>query len=140
MSLGSAALAVGLWFAAAPLATYLIRNPGLTQLLRLAALSAGAIILLECLRGLLIGQRRFAALLALSALFGGGLVIVLPLAARHGAYGMVIGQAVIALSAILICVVAARNSGLHLRRPSHRRAAAHGRDRLFDSAWFNWQA
>ncbi len=112
VSLGSAALAVGiLWFAAAPLATYLIRNPGLTQLLRLAALSAGAIILLECLRGLLIGQRRFAALLALSALFGGGLVIVLPLAARHGAYGMVIGQAVIALSAILICVVAARKLG-----------------------------
>src|SRR3984957_464847 len=56
VSLASAALATNiLWFAAAPLATHLLRNPGLAGLLRLAALSAGAIILLECLRGLLLG-------------------------------------------------------------------------------------
>ena len=108
VSLGSAALATAiLWFAAEPLATYLLRNPGLTGLLRLAALSAGAIILLECLRGLLVGQRRYGALLALSILFGGGMAAVLPLAARTGPSSMVGGQCVVALSAILICVLAA---------------------------------
>src|SRR5438270_3567602 len=43
VSAGSAALAViVLWFAAEPLAKYLLQNPNLTPLLRLAALSAGA--------------------------------------------------------------------------------------------------
>ena len=112
VSLASAALAIGiLWFAAAPLAVHLIRNPALTSLLRLAAISSGAIILLECLRGLLIGQRRFTALLTLSALFGGGLAIVLPLAAVYGASGMVASQFAIAMSAILICILAARKLG-----------------------------
>jgi O-antigen/teichoic acid export membrane protein len=116
VSVASAALAACiLWFAAGPLAVHLIRNPALTRLLRLAAISAGAIILLECLRGLLIGQRRFVALLTLSTLFGGGLVVALPLAAGHGAAAMVVSQAVIGLSAILICVAAARK--LHLAPP-----------------------
>jgi len=112
VSLASAALAATiLWFAAGPLAVHLIRNPALTQLLRFAAISAGAIILLECLRGLLIGQRRFAGLVTLSVLFGGGMAIVLPLTARHGASEMVVGQAMIALSAIFVCVAAARKLG-----------------------------
>ena len=81
----SALAAAMLWFAAQPLATHLLHNSGLAGLLRLAAVSAGAVILLECLRGLLIGQRRYAGLLALSILFGGSLAIVLPMAARHGA-------------------------------------------------------
>jgi O-antigen/teichoic acid export membrane protein len=125
VSLASAALATNiLWFAAGPLATHLLRNPGLAGLLRLAALSAGAIILLECLRGLLIGQRRFGALLALSVLFGGGMVVVLPLAAHRGASAMVAGQCCIALSAIAICVVAARK--LRFAPASFRSAAGEG--------------
>jgi O-antigen/teichoic acid export membrane protein len=109
VSLASAAVATGiLWLAAGPLATRLLLNPSLAHILRLAAFSSGAIILLECLRGLLVGQRRFTGLLALSVLFGGGLAITLPVAARHGAYAMVLGQATIALSAILVCVLAAR--------------------------------
>lgn len=109
VSLGSGALAVAiLWFAAPVLAVHLIRNPALTSLLRLAAISAGAIILLECLRGLLIGQRRYTALLALSVLFGGGMAITLPWMARKGPSPMVLSQAVIALSSIAICLVAAR--------------------------------
>jgi O-antigen/teichoic acid export membrane protein len=112
VSLVSSALAAAiLWFASPWFASYLVRNPGLAPLLRLAAISAGAIILLECLRGLLIGQRRFAALLALSALFGGGLVIVLPWSARHSPSQMVVGQAAVALSAIMICVLAAKKLG-----------------------------
>jgi O-antigen/teichoic acid export membrane protein len=112
VSLGSAALAAaGLWIAAKPLATHLLRNPGLTSLLRLAALSAGVVILLECLRGLLIGQRRFAALLALCALYGGGMLALLPMASKHGAWTMVMVQAGVASAAILTCVIAARRLG-----------------------------
>ncbi len=114
---GSSALAAAmLWFAAGPLATHLLHNSGLAGLLRLAAISAGAVILLECLRGLLIGQRRYAGLLALSVLFGGSLAIVLPMAARHGAKFMVVGQAVTAMGAILICVFLARQ--LHFAPPA----------------------
>ena len=112
----SALAAAMLWFAAQPLATHLLHNSRLAGLLRLAALSAGAVILLECLRGLLIGQRRYAGLLALSILFGGSLAIVLPMAARHGANSMVIAQAATAVSAILICVFLARK--LHFAPPS----------------------
>lgn len=112
VSLGSAALAVlVLWFAADPLAKHLLGNSGLTPLLRLAALSAGALILLECLRGLLVGQRRFGALLCLCVLSGGGLLIVLPAAARRGPAAMVAGQAAVAVIAILLCVMFARRLG-----------------------------
>src|SRR5580692_6858709 len=66
VSIGSAVLAaVILWSTAGPLAAYVLQNPAIGPLLRLAALSSAAIILLECFRGLLIGQRRFAALLML---------------------------------------------------------------------------
>ena len=109
VSLGSAALAsVVLWLTADVLARQLLRNPALTPLLRLAALSSGAIILLECLRGFLVGQRKFRALLALSILSGGGLIAILPLAAKNGASLMVIGQAAMAFSAVAICVLLAR--------------------------------
>jgi O-antigen/teichoic acid export membrane protein len=112
VSVSSAALAVIiLWFAAAPLAKYVLRNPGLTPLLHVAALSAGALILLECLRGLLVGQRRFKALLCLCVLSGGGLLLILPLAARRGALAMVGGQAAVAVVAILVCVILARTLG-----------------------------
>lgn len=105
----SAALAAAvLWFAAEPLASRLLGNAGLAGLLRLAALSAGTVILLECLRGLLIGQRRYAGLLTLSVLFGGSLVLVLPVAARRGPSSMVLGQAAAATGAILLCVLLAR--------------------------------
>jgi O-antigen/teichoic acid export membrane protein len=125
VSLASAALATTiLWFSAGALATHLLRNPALAGLLRLAALSAGAIILLECLRGLLIGQRRFGALLALSVLFGGGMAAMLPLAAHRGASAMVAGQCCIALSAIAICIVAARR--LRFAPASFRAAAGQG--------------
>ncbi len=108
-SVGAAGLAAGiLWLAAEPLAARLLNNPGLTHLLRLAALSAGAIILLECLRGLLVGQRRFAALLVLSILSGGGLALLLPTAALRGAPAMATAQATAALVAVLLCVLAAR--------------------------------
>jgi O-antigen/teichoic acid export membrane protein len=113
VSLSSAAIAaVALWIAAEPLATQLLRNPGLTHLLRLAALSAGVVILFECFRGLLIGQRRFAALLTLCALSGCGMLAFLPLASKQGASAMVVVQATVASAAIAICLLAARKLGI----------------------------
>ena len=118
VSLGSAALAsVVLWFTAGPLAQHLLRNPALTPLLRLAAISAGVIILLECLRGFLIGQRKFVALVAVCILSGGGLIAVLPLAASRGPSTMVIAQASVALSAVAACVLFARK--LRLSPPAN---------------------
>ena len=103
--------AVILWFTAGPLALHLLRNPGLTELLKFAALSSGAIILLECLRGLLVGQRRFTALVALSSIVGIGMAIMLPVATRFGASAMVLSQATVAMAAISICILAARGLG-----------------------------
>jgi O-antigen/teichoic acid export membrane protein len=112
VSLGSAGLGVALLLGTAePLAAHLLRNPGLARLLQLAALSTGVLILLECLRGLLVGQRRFAALFILCLLSGGGLAVVLPAAAKHGASAMVIGQTATFSIAIVICVIAARRLG-----------------------------
>jgi len=108
-SLWSASLAAAvLWLTAGPLARLLLGNPGLSSLLRLAALSAGATILLECLRGLLVGQRRFFALVILSILFGGGLAIALPLAALKGPSAMAGSQTCVAVMAVALCIVGAR--------------------------------
>jgi O-antigen/teichoic acid export membrane protein len=97
-----------LWIGAAPLASVLMKNPALTPLLRIAALSAGALILVECLRGLLIGQRRFAALIVLSVLVGVGMLAGLPAAAGVGPPTMILTQAAVALVAVAGCVLFAR--------------------------------
>lgn len=109
VSLQSSLLAViGLWLVAGPLARTLLNNPGLTTLLKLAAFSSGAMILLECFRGFLIGQRSFTALITLSALLGAGLCIGVPIAARHGPNYMIVVQACAAVVAVSVCVVSLR--------------------------------
>ncbi|HYY58324.1 MAG TPA: oligosaccharide flippase family protein, partial [Pyrinomonadaceae bacterium] len=76
MSLGSALVAVALMLVGAgPLARAVLRNESLTTLLRLAAILAGVMILLECLRGLLVGQQKFQGLLLLSLILGPGLLL-----------------------------------------------------------------
>ncbi len=104
--------AVLLWAAAGPIASRLIGKPALTPLLHLAALSSAAIILLECTRGFLIGQRRYRALLTLSLAAGGGMLLFVPAATLAGPMAMISGQASAALGAVLICVVFARFLGL----------------------------
>lgn len=89
-----------------------LHNPGLAPILRVAAFSAGAIILLECTRGFFIGQRSLAALILLSALFGLGMIILLPLASRSGPKAMITTQAAVAGGAILVCLLLARQVGL----------------------------
>lgn len=113
VSTGSAVLAAVLMFAAAgPLARNVLRNESLTGFLQLAAFSAGALVLLECCRGLLIGQHKFPALLLLSIILGCGLVIALPGAASISAGAMVAAQAGVGLLAVTICALFARQLGI----------------------------
>ncbi len=104
-----------LWAAAGPIASRLIGKPALTPLLHLAALSSAAIILLECTRGFLIGQRRYAALLTLSLVAGGGMLLFVPAATFVGPTAMIIGQTSAAMCAVLVCVMFARRLGLRVR-------------------------
>ena len=113
LSVGAAIIAASLMLlGAGPLARWVIKNEALVSFLRIAAVSSAAIILLECCRGLLIGQQKFYALLALSAVSGLCLVFVLPLAAKVSAGMMIIAQAGVAFLAILMCVVLAKRFGL----------------------------
>lgn len=99
----SAALAaLVLWLGAAPVARWLLRNAKLETTLKVAALSAAGFILLECCRGLLVGQRSFSTLLLLSGLVGVGLVLAVPSTARFGADFMIGGQACAVLLAVVI--------------------------------------
>lgn len=116
ITLASAAIAaLFMLVAASPLARFVLHNESLTGLLRLAAISSAALIMLECCRGLLIGQRKFYSLLLVSVVSGMGLAIVLPLAAAVSATAMVGGQAAVALLAVLTCVAFSRRLGLRAR-------------------------
>ena len=109
----SAILAAALMFlAAGPLAHFVLKNDGLGNLLRLSAISAAAIIALECCRGFLVGQRRHAALLLLSITCGAGLLAVLPAASPLGPEPMVLGHGIVVLIAVFACVAFAGPLGL----------------------------
>ncbi|MDP8988768.1 MAG: hypothetical protein M3N41_01640, partial [Acidobacteriota bacterium] len=103
VSVSSAAIAaLILWWGATPLADVLLRNAKLAGTLKIAALSAAGFILLECCRGLLVGQRSFSTLLLLSSLVGAGLVAAVPSTARFGALPMIAGQAAAVLLAVAV--------------------------------------
>lgn len=106
VSIVSAVAAAGcLWLGAAPIA-HLLRQPGLTELLHWAALSAAGIVLLECARGFFVGQRRLVALVLLSVLVGAGMLTLLPFAAlHHSPIRMIVSQGAITTAAVLLCLV-----------------------------------
>lgn len=113
VSLCSALLAALLMLAGAgPFARVLLRNEALVGVLQIAAVSAGALILLECLRGLLIGQQKFQALILLAVVSGAGMLLVLPLSARAGAAAMIGGHAAVALVAVAACALFSRRLGI----------------------------
>lgn len=113
LSLCSALLGAGLLLAGAtPFARVLLRNEGLVNVLRMAALSAGALILLESCRGLLIGQQKFQALMLLSVVSGVGMLLILPTAARVGAGAMIGGHAGVAIVAVASCVLFSHRLGI----------------------------
>jgi len=113
IALSSALVAALLMLAGAgPLARWVLRNDGLISFLRIAAVSSAAIVLLECCRGLLVGQQKFQALLILSAVSGLGLIFVLPLAARISAGVMIGGQAIVSLICVAVVLVLSKRFGL----------------------------
>lgn len=122
VSLASSGLAAcGLWLAAGPLA-HLLHKDALVHLLHWAALSSAAIILLECARGFFTGQRRIRALLLLCSAVGVGMVALLPLvAAQHRPVRMILVQALVAGTAVALCLTLARplrlNSAAHAGSP-----------------------
>jgi O-antigen/teichoic acid export membrane protein len=95
-----------------PLARWVLRNETLVPILRLAAVSSAAIILYECCRGLLMGQQKFRSQVVLSIIFGGGLVLLLPLAATTSVTLMIAAQAFVALTCVAVCVVFAKPLGI----------------------------
>ena len=108
----SAVVATGvLWLGATPIAK-LLEKPSLTGPLRWAALSAAGIVMLECCRGFLVGQRRIQALLLLSGLVGAGYLILLPSMARLGPTQMIASQSAVTLGAVTICLLGYRSLGL----------------------------
>jgi O-antigen/teichoic acid export membrane protein len=112
ISIVSALLAAGvLWLGASPIARLLHRE-NLTSVLRWAAFSAAGIIVLECCRGFLVGQRRIKALLLLSALVGFGYLALLPAMSRFGAAQMVCSQGSVTVGAVVIILLLYRSLGL----------------------------
>ncbi len=117
IAIASATVAAGFTFAGAgPIARLLLANESLVTVIRIAAISAGAIVLLDCCRGLLLGQQKFYGLLLLSVVSGGSLLIALPLAARISAAAMVSVQGAAALLAVTVCVIASRRLGIRPAR------------------------
>ncbi len=103
VALTSALIATaGQWALAKPMARVLLNNPKLAVPLQVAAISAAAFILLECCRGLLLGQRTFWILMLLSVLTGTGLVVAVPLAAHFGLIPMLAAQSAAVLTAVLV--------------------------------------
>jgi O-antigen/teichoic acid export membrane protein len=112
ISLVSAILAAsGLWAGTAALA-HLLGKDSLTGLLHWAALSAAGMIMLECCRGFLVGQRLIGAILLLSSAVGIGLITLLPAASRVGPVRMITSQGCITLGAVLLCLLFYKPLGL----------------------------
>jgi O-antigen/teichoic acid export membrane protein len=116
--LSAALAALTLWLGAGPIA-HLLGKESLTGLLHWSALSAAGIILLECCRGFLVGQRRIPAILLLSLSVGIGMIVFLPLAARVGPNAMIASQAAITLGAVCLCVLCYRLLGLASQTTGH---------------------
>lgn len=93
-----------LWLGADPLSR-LLAKPSIIPVLRWAALSAAGILLLECARGFFVGQRRLKAVVLLSATVGLGMITVLPLSSFLGPVSMIVGQSVVAMGAVVLCIL-----------------------------------
>ena len=113
----AAAGALVLWVGAAPLARVL-GKAGLTSLLQWAALSVAGMILLECCRGFLVGQKRIRGIVLLSSTVGLGMVAFLPFLARVGPVPMIAAQGAVTLGAVVLCLCLVRPLSRGVRRES----------------------
>jgi O-antigen/teichoic acid export membrane protein len=108
LSAGLAVLASALMLLLAwPLAYWFYNKPLLFQVLLVALLSAPAFVLLEAVRGLLLGQLYHRGLLILSLIFGVMMILLLPPAAVKGPRWMVATHALcttVALMAVIVLI------------------------------------
>ena len=122
VSLASAIVAALALVAGAGPIAHLLGKPGLTTLLRWAALPAAGMIVLECARGFFVGQRRLRALALLSVLVGVLMLALLPALAHTGHPArMLTAHGAVTLSAVLVCLALARP--LSLLAPARQAAA-----------------
>jgi O-antigen/teichoic acid export membrane protein len=105
---------------AAPLARWMLRNEALISILKIAAISSAGITLFECCRGLLVGQQKFRSQLVLSIVFGVGLIVMLPLAAKSSPTLMIAAQASAAMICVGVCVAFAKPLGISPITVSHK--------------------
>ena len=113
VSLCSALVAASVLFLGAAPIAHILQKDSLTGLLRWASLSAAGMLLLECVRGFFVGQRRLLALALLSVLVGVGMISFLPaIAAGRVPEHMVAAHGSITLAAVLICLALAKPLGL----------------------------
>ncbi len=112
VALAAAVGSLAMFAASGVLAERVLDQPDLAWLLRLASLSVAARVVLESVRGICVGQRRYGALVWIAGATGGGLVLAMPLAARIGAPAMVLAEAAVAGGAVLGCLVLAGRFGL----------------------------
>jgi O-antigen/teichoic acid export membrane protein len=103
----AAAGAFVLWLGAAPLAQLLGRR-SLTPLFQWTAVSVAGMILLECCRGFLVGQRQIRSIVVLSSTAGLGMLVSIPLLARIGAVPMIAAQGTVMVCAVLLCMFVSR--------------------------------
>lgn len=123
VSCASALIAAGiLWLGAAPLAGFLHKS-SLTGLLRWAAFSAAGIILLECCRGFMVGQRRLLGIVTLSLCVGVGMISLTPMVAKLGPVAMICSQGLVTTCAVLLCIGLYRPLGLASPLTSRSRPA-----------------
>jgi O-antigen/teichoic acid export membrane protein len=87
-----------------PLAHWFYNRPLLFQVLLVALLSAPAFVLLEAVRGLLLGQMYHRGLLILSLIFGVLMILLLPPAAIKGPRWMVATHALCCLVALSVVI------------------------------------
>ena len=119
VSLVSAFVAATVLIAGAPLFAHVLHKDSLTPLLRWAAIPAVGMLILECARGLFVGQRRLAALALLSVIVGTGMLLLLTGSAlRKDATAMIAAHGLVTLTAVLLCCLLAKP--LNLIPRNHR--------------------
>ncbi|MFT3879128.1 MAG: oligosaccharide flippase family protein [Gemmatales bacterium] len=102
-----------------PLANWFYDKPQFYPILLVTVYSAPAFVMLDAMRGLMVGMSYYRGLVLLSTIFGAGMLILMPVAAYQGARWMVITHAFCSLVAcVAILVMIDRKFQLKLLAPN----------------------
>lgn len=120
LSLGLAVLSALLMFIFAwPMANWFYDKPQFYPILLVTVYSAPAFVMLDAVRGLMVGMSYYRGLVLLSSIFGISMLLLIPGASVQGARLMVITHAVCALFACLtLLVILNRKYHLKLMSPN----------------------